>query len=206
VVVFGADAAIEAAANPVVDLQRVQAVISTAGTDLAGAVRLATAAFPETGQRRLVILSDGNQTTGDALQAVLAARPLGVSVDVVPLGAQRGQDVVLQKVVIPNKLKKGQTFDAKIFVRSDRATSANLSLYRDEQLLGTQPVQLQAGKNLFTFPQTLADPGFHSYDVRIDARGDTVPQNNRSAGYATVQGDPTRTGPSPRRCGRPGSR
>ena len=190
VVVFGADAAIESSVSSAVDLQRVQAVISSTGTDLAGAVRLATAAFPETGQRRIVVFSDGNQTTGDALQAVVAARSLGVSVDVVPLGAQRGGDVSLQKVVVPGKLKQGQTFDVKIFVQSDRRTQANLSLYRNDQLLGTQPVDLEPGKNLFSFPQTLASADFYTYDVRLDAPGDTVAENNRSTSYTTVRGEP----------------
>jgi len=190
VVVFGADAAIESSVNPAVDLQRVQAVISSAGTDLAGAVRLATAAFPETGQRRIVVISDGNQTTGDALQAVVAARSLGVSVDVVPLGAQRGGDISLQKVVVPGKLKQGQTFDVKIFVQSDRSTRASLSLYRNNQLLGTQPVDLEPGKNLFSFSQTLTSPDFYTYDVRLDAPGDTVAENNRSTSHTTVRGEP----------------
>lgn len=190
VVVFGADAAIESSANPVVDLPRVQAVVGTGGSDLASAIRLATAAFPETGQRRIVLFSDGNQTVGDSLQAVLAARPLGVSVDVVPLGAERGTGVSVQKVGIPPKLKKGQTFEVKIFAESDTARRANVSLYRNDQLLGTQPVDLQAGKNLFTFPQTLDQTGFHTYDVRIDAAGDSVPQNNRATSYTDVRGDP----------------
>jgi uncharacterized membrane protein len=190
IVVFGADAAIESVASQAVDLQRVQAVISTAGTDLAAAIRLATAAFPETGQRRLLILSDGNQTVGDALQAVLAARSLGISVDVVPLGAERGRDVLVQKVTVPTRLKEGQTFEVKIFAESDRDTRAHLSLYRNDQLLGTQPVALSAGKNLFTFSQTLEEPGFYTYDVAIDAPADTVVQNNRSTTYTAVRGEP----------------
>ncbi|MCC6233352.1 MAG: VWA domain-containing protein [Verrucomicrobiales bacterium] len=190
VVVFGADAAIESAANVAVDLPRVQAVISASGTDLAGAIRLATAAFPETGQRRVVVASDGHQTLGDAVQAAVAARALGVTIDALPLGAERGRDVLVQKVAVPNQLKKGQPFEVKIFVESDRATRANVSLYRQDQLLGTQPVELQAGKNLFTFPQTLDAPGFYSYDVRIDAPGDAVAQNNRSTSYTNVRGEP----------------
>jgi len=190
VVVFGADAAIESSVNAAVDLQRVQAVIASSGTDLAGALRLATAAFPETGQRRIVLFSDGNQTTGDALQAVVAARALDVSLDVVPLGAQRGGDVLIQKLTVPAKLKQGQTFDVKIFVQSDRATRANLTLYRNNQLLGTQPVDLEPGKNLFSFPQTLTAPDFYTYEVRLDAPGDTVAENNRSTSYTTVRGEP----------------
>lgn len=190
VVVFGADAAIESAVNAAVDLQRIQAVVSTAGTDLGGAIRLATAAFPETGQKRIVVLSDGNQTGGDAVAAVVAARSLGVSVDVVPLGARRGGDMSVQKVVVPSRLKEGQTFDVKVFVNSDRAGRADLAFYRNEELLGTQSVELEAGKNLYSLPQTLTQPGFFTYDVRLDSAEDAVAENNRSTGYTTVRGRP----------------
>ncbi|HWI57261.1 MAG TPA: glutamine amidotransferase, partial [Bacillota bacterium] len=53
-----------------------------------------------------------------------------------------------------------------------------------------QKVELAAGKNLFSFPQNLAEPGFYSYDVRVDAPGDPLPQNNRATGFATVRGEP----------------
>lgn len=190
VIVFGADAAIESMPNPVVDLPRVQAVVSGVGSDLAGALRLATAAFPEGGQRRVVVLTDGNTTAGDPLQAALAAKALGVSVDVVPLGASRGNDASIQKVTVPTQLKKGQTFDVKIFVFSDRATRGRLTLFRNEQLLGTQEVELEAGKNLFSFPQTLPEAGFYTYDVRLETPGDAIVQNNRATGYTAVRGEP----------------
>ena len=41
--------------------------------DLAAAIRLGTAAFPESGQKRLVLMTDGNENMGDALNAALAA-------------------------------------------------------------------------------------------------------------------------------------
>src|SRR4029077_11661816 len=90
----------------------------------------------------------------------------------------------------PPKLKKGQSFEAKIFVQADQAQEATVRLYRNEQFLGEQKVQLSAGKNLFTFPQTLSDPGFFSYDVRVDAPGDPLPQNNRASGFTIVRGEP----------------
>src|SRR5207248_6996095 len=95
-----------------------------------------------------------------------------------------------QKVQVPPKLKKGQAFEIKIFVQADQAQSAVVRLYRNEQFLGEQKVELSAGKNLFTFPQTLPDQGFYSYDVRVDAPGDPIPQNNRASGFTTVSGDP----------------
>lgn len=190
VVVFGTQASIESLPNQAVDLQKVQAVVGTDRTDLAAAVRLGTAAFPEIGQKRLVLLTDGNENAGDALSAVLAAKPLGVTVDVMPLGVARAMDISVQKLQLPSRLKRSQSFEAKIFVHADQATTATVRLYRNEEFLGEQKVELAAGKNLFTFPQTLADPGFYSYDVQLDVPGDPLPQNNRASAFTTVQGEP----------------
>jgi uncharacterized membrane protein len=190
VIVFGSEASIESAPNAAVDLQKVQAVVGTERTDLAAAIRLGTAAFPETGQKRLVLLTDGNENAGDAMGAVLAAKVLGVTVDVLPMGVTRDNDVSVQKVQIPGKLKKGQTFDVKIFIQSEQAQAATVRLYRNDEALGEQRVVLAAGKNLFSFPQSLTEPGPYRYDVRVDAPGDPLPQNNRASGFATVRGEP----------------
>jgi Ca-activated chloride channel family protein len=70
VIVFGTEANIETTANAAVDVEKIQAVVGTERTDIAGAIRLGTAAFPEAGQKRLVLMSDGNENIGDALSAV----------------------------------------------------------------------------------------------------------------------------------------
>ena len=55
VIVFGAEASIESTANAAVDVQKIQAVVPTVGTDIAGAIRLGTAAFPENARFHLTI-------------------------------------------------------------------------------------------------------------------------------------------------------
>jgi uncharacterized membrane protein len=190
VIVFGSEANIETTANSAVDVEKIQAVVGTERTDIAGAIRLGTAAFPENGQKRLVLMSDGNENIGDAMTAMLASRDLKVTMDVVPMGITRGNDVAMEKLSVPPKLKKGQVFEVKIFLRSDHATPATLRLYRNDQYLGEQKVELSEGKNLFTFPQTLSEPGFYTYDARVEAAGDTVPQNNRASAFASVKGEP----------------
>ncbi|MBI3417420.1 MAG: VWA domain-containing protein [Verrucomicrobia bacterium] len=190
VIVFGAEASIENTASAATDLEKVQAVVPSVGTDIAAAIRLATAAFPETGQKRIVLLSDGNENIGDAMSALAAAKPLGVSIDVVSLGVARANDVSVQKLSLPGNLKKGQTFEVKIFAQADQAQTATVRLYRNDQPLGEQKVELAAGKNLFTFPQTLTEPGFYAYDVRVEAPGDVTPQNNRASSFTHVRGDP----------------
>lgn len=190
VIVFGSEASIETMPRAAVELKKIQTVIGTERTDVAAAVRLGTAAFPETGQKRLVLVSDGNENAGDALAAVLSAKPLGVSVDVLPLGVARSHDVAVKKVAVPPRLKQGQTFEAKIFIQADTAGPAKVRLLRNDQLLGAKTIDLQPGKNLFTFPQTLTESGFYTYEVQVDAPGDPVPQNNHASAFASVQGNP----------------
>jgi uncharacterized membrane protein len=190
VLVFGTDAAIESSANRAIDLQKINAIVSPERTDIAAAIRLGTAAFPERGQKRLVVISDGNENIGDALVAAAAARPLGVTIDVVPIGADRGNDVSVQKIGLPGRVKKGQTFETKIFVQADKAQTATVRLYRNEQPLGEQKVELSAGKNLFTFPQTLDAPDYYKYTVYVEAAGDGLPQNNQATSFTRVLGEP----------------
>src|SRR5260221_12360629 len=92
VIVFGSEANIETTANSAVDGEKIQAGVGTGRTDIAGAVRPGTAAFPRDGQKRLVLMSDGNENTGDAMTAVLGGRELGGAMDGVALGGGGGNE------------------------------------------------------------------------------------------------------------------
>ena len=189
--VFGTEASIESAANAAVDVEKIQAVVGTERTDMAAAIRLGTAAFPETGQKRLVLMSDGNENIGDAMARCWRPSRWASRWMWCRWACARGNDVSVQKLSMPPKLKKGQTFEVKIFVQADQARPATVRLYRNEQYLGEQKVELSAGKNLFTFPQTLAEPGFYSYDVSGGSAGRHVAaEQSGQRSFTTVRGDP----------------
>ena len=91
VVVFGSSASIESSANAVVDLQKIHSIISSERTDIAGAVRLSAAAFPETGQKRIVLMSDGQSNMGpDPLAMANIAAEHGVRIFTVGVGTPEG--------------------------------------------------------------------------------------------------------------------
>ena len=190
VIAFGAEAALESTPVAADKLDKILSVVGSERTDIASALRLGTAAFPEHGQKRLVLLSDGNENLGDAMASLLAARPLGITLDVIPLGVSRKNDVSIQKLGLPATVKKGQTFEARIFAQADRPQTATLRLYRNEQFYGEQKVELVAGRNLFSFSETLTNAGFYSYSAHLEVADDTLPQNNRAAGFVQVRGEP----------------
>jgi uncharacterized membrane protein/Mg-chelatase subunit ChlD len=191
ILVFGSEASIESSPLSVVRSDtKIYAVVGGDRTDIASAIRLGTAAFPESGQKRLVLVSDGQENVGDAVSAAVAARSLGVSLEVLPLGAVREGDVAVQRVSMPANVKLGQPFEVKIFVEADGAREGAVRLYVNEALRGEQTILLENGKNLLTLPQTLGQPGFHQYEVRVEAAGDGVPRNNRASAFTNVRGDP----------------
>ncbi|RPJ21399.1 MAG: VWA domain-containing protein, partial [Chloroflexi bacterium] len=69
IVVFGADALVERSMSPVRELSAISSVPITSQTDLAEAIQLGLALFPSGYARRMIVLSDGAQTSGDALEA-----------------------------------------------------------------------------------------------------------------------------------------
>jgi Ca-activated chloride channel homolog len=57
--------------------------------------------------------------------------------------------------------------------------------------LGEQEIQVTRGRNVFAFPQTIDEPGFHSYSVELETAGDDIPQNNKGTTFTSVRGDPS---------------
>src|SRR5690606_11203190 len=71
VVVFGADALVETQAREELVFDGVESGPVPHQTDISGGLRLATALLPADRARRIVLLSDGEETRGDAATQVL---------------------------------------------------------------------------------------------------------------------------------------
>lgn len=85
VVVFGADAQVERVMSAMRDLPPIGSQVRSAGTNIEGAIRLGISLFPAEAAKRLVLLSDGLQTIGDAAEASRLAGASDIRLDVVPL-------------------------------------------------------------------------------------------------------------------------
>ncbi|MEW5986777.1 MAG: vWA domain-containing protein, partial [Chloroflexota bacterium] len=111
VVVFGANALVERPMSRLAELAPITSIPQTWQTDLAEAIRLGLALFPAGSARRLVILSDGLATTGDALAAARLAAASGVVIDVLPLSRPPGAaEAWLTEVDAPTRVSQGEGF------------------------------------------------------------------------------------------------
>lgn len=190
VILFGADALIEAPLASELSLDQTASTPVTTYTDLARALRLALAVFPDRYARRIVLLSDGNENLGSALEEAALATAQGVPMDVVPIEQARGAEALLERMVLPNEVKIGEPFELRVVASSQTAQEATLRLFRDHAYIGAQEVSLSPGKNVVVFVQTLEKPGFHTYEARLEPRDDTLSENNRALGFSLVRGRP----------------
>lgn len=191
-VVFGKNPVVDVNTGSLRALGRIYASPDPSASDLAAAIRLASATFGEGTARRIVVLSDGNETAGDAAQAAQAAKMDGIQVDVVkpPAGSGRGAEVVLTDVETPDQVTKGEPFEMRVLADSTAPTTGVIRVDRDGVPVAHMPVNLVKGQNAFVVSQKVEDPGFHAYRAVLEAEGDTDSRNNVGLGFVGVKGRP----------------
>jgi len=191
VVEFGGDSVLGALPSPRGEMPPPAKVADTGHTNLARALRLALASFPNDRQKRVVLFSDGNQNQEDALREARIAGVKDVDVDVVPILAQRGHEVMVDQVIVPPHVRKDARFLVRALVTADAAQDVEVIVYRDGARYARLPAQqLKAGSNVIDVPDMLGDGGTHQYQVTIVPRNpdaDTFAANN--TGYALTQVD-----------------
>ena len=125
---------------------------ASGATDLEAGVAAAVAAAPRGG--RVVVLSDGLQTAGDASRAVASARARNVTIDAVPLAGSGLRDAALTRLDAPAGVHQGDTISLLVTVRSTLVAGATLSVARDGGNAASQDIQLVQGDNPFTLSYT----------------------------------------------------
>ncbi len=190
VVVFGADALVERPLSSDRNLDEVASVPHTHQTDLAAAVRLGMALFSQGAARRMVILTDGRPTVGDAEAALRVAHAQGVEVDLVDLGQAVPVEAWLDRVELPSRLYPGESFTLEVTVHSTGPTEAILTVLSGNRVVARQEVHLAPGSNRFAAPMVAQGSGFLTYRVLLTPASDTYPQNNELAAFTRVEGPP----------------
>ena len=192
IVVFGREAFIELAPSTARKIGKIQTVAPSEFTDISAAIRLGMASLPDGAQKRLVVLSDGNENLGNALDEAFSAASGDIKIDVVPLVSPQRREVLLERLTMPAEAKIGEPLEVKIVARATQTTDGQIKLVRDGKLLGQRGVRLQVGKNVFTFPQTVDESGAATFEARLETRknDDTNAENNRALGFVSVQGKP----------------
>jgi uncharacterized membrane protein len=196
-VLFGADALVERPMMAGADgLGEVASIPRTYQTDLERAIRLGTALFPAGAARRMVILSDGRATLGEAEQAARLAQSQGIQVDVVPLSflpageGEEGVEAWLSSLAAPDRLHQGEAFTLAVTARATDDVDAVLTILAGDRVVAQRAVRLNPGDNTFAVPLTAGEPGFAPFRAYLAPANDVYVQNNALSAFSLVEGPP----------------
>ena len=123
-----------------------------------------------------MIISDGNENRGNALEQALAAKDLGVQIDVLPVEYFYDKEVLVEKVSLPSDVKKGETVNINVVVRASEPTSGTLQVFQKDSdnrsvpAPGNEkpvPVELRRGVNVFTLKQLINEPSFYTFTAEF---------------------------------------
>jgi len=202
VVVFGADAYVEKSMADQIELPEIRSIPSGLNTDLAEAMRLALALFPADTAKRMVVLSDGKQTVGNAEEVARLADATNVQVDYVYLGdpVEESAEVLVMALDVPGTVSEGQRFFPTVTLASSQPDRvADLSLLVAGNVVYREEIQLQQGEHTYPlldengdqFSLILNEPGFVDLRVVVEPHGaDNFSQNNQLSAFTEVTGTP----------------
>ena len=173
-------------------------------TNLAQALKLAQATFPEDSSRRIVVVSDGNENVGDARSIAQVMAEDGIGVDVVPIRLNNRAEIEVDKIALPADIRKSQPFEATVVVNNlAQPVEGDAGLVggtlkvvrrqgRNTETLTETPVELAPGKNVYRFRNEIDEPDFYEYQALFvpddPGRDDVLAQNNRATAFTQVLG------------------
>ncbi len=190
IVAFGKEALVERLPSDLGEIDRLASTPVRSATDIGAALRLASALFPDNSQKRIVLLSDGNDTTGggQAEAALAATRDIRIETRLIGLGAS--DEVLVERLITPSTSNLGDSVEAIAEIRSSVAQPATVRLFVNGQIADTQRLNLEAGITRVVFDIEPTEAGFHTFRVVVEAGRDTFSENDRADSNTIVKGEP----------------
>jgi Ca-activated chloride channel family protein len=167
-----------------------------AATDLAAALSLSYGLFPAGHLRRVLVLSDGVQTDGDALAEVTRAQRFNARISVVPSRRGAPAEIAVRELRLPDRIRVNEPFEVRAMVFASRPSRVQFALQQGEAPNGEEPsrtVDLPRGESEVKFRSIVRVPGDVTYALTAQPApgvADRFRENNRYVTTAVVPGRP----------------
>ncbi|MCB9838598.1 MAG: VWA domain-containing protein [Phycisphaeraceae bacterium] len=172
------------------------------GTNIEEAIRFASAIFPPDAARRIVLISDGVETAGDALAAAVESTDetgAPTPIDIVALNYSTPNEILIESVDSPPNAPEQSTVPVRVVVRSTTAAAGELLLLREGRPIDLSPgrpgvsdhVELHPGANPLTYSVPLPESNVHRFEARFipDSKdADTIAVNNNAESFTITPG------------------
>ncbi|MBR1890938.1 MAG: VWA domain-containing protein [Clostridia bacterium] len=165
----------------------------TSATDLAAAIEYARTLFDNPDTSKIVVVSDGKQTDGDARRAIDNALKQNTKIDFVDLKSYFiGNDLQVVGVTYPDyhvKTEEECVLKADVYCNT-YGGSAMLSMFDNDSLIEEKLINYLPGLNTYEFTHSFANEGLHAIKLKLSGGGadeDDIQLNNGYTSYYELQ-------------------
>ena len=176
-VVFGGDCAESLKA----DLQIADA------TDLSAALDYAAAMLPDDKVGRIVVMSDGRQTDGDAAATAQYLHSQGVRIDTVWVDTSiTTREAQIGAFTGPATAFEGNTVTLNAVIESNSKSTMTLTVQDGQEEVYNRQLTVDDSGTVLAIEVPAGKPGVHSYRLTMQADQDTKVQNNMAVAFVEV--------------------
>jgi uncharacterized membrane protein/uncharacterized protein YegL len=161
------------------------------GTNIEAALQRAASACPASATRRVLLLSDGQETDGDMFRAAANLAQAGVEVSTVALDVPPRPESFIAGVDFPDEIDVSEPFRITLDIFSSIETNATLRTTQNEIREPTRELNLTPGSNKVTLESEVPMPGLRRYSFSLRTEGeDHFSENNEWNEQVRVEGRP----------------
>ena len=158
------------------------------GTNIEAALEAAIASLSPGYVPNIVLISDGNETAGDALKAALAAH---VPISTVTLATRSEPEVQVSSVKLPAQVRQGEPFYVEVVVDANHDDEGTIEVYRGAHRVVSERKPIKKGENRFRFQQTVTAERLANFTASVQGlKEDTLLDNNADSGLVFTSGKP----------------
>ena len=185
VVVFGKDAKLLSDFGEEIIPSVKGSGVDDSATDISGALTFAAELFGEGVIKRMILISDGNETHADAagklISTVETVYASDIYIDAVYLDNNLGEEqkeIQISDVSYPASTYMNHEAQAEVLIQSSYDTGAIAVLYVEGERVSNRAIKLQRGFNVISIDLPTGSTGRYDYRVAVTADGDWCTSNN----------------------------
>lgn len=159
-------------------------------TDLAGGLRVAGALVPTDRASRIVVISDGRPTTGDATSEIDRLRDADIPVDVVTVEPMTPEDLAVVSVDVASRVRTGDRVDVAVSIEATTPQQTSVELRANDEIVGTKVVDAPAGRSEVRFDVAVPEATSIRWRATVAGPANGRTENDRAGASTRIEGVP----------------
>lgn len=190
VISFGKDSQIEAFPSREHGVLAIENEPDGSYTNMESGLTAAISLLSNSTKKRIVLITDGKENTGNSLKLAPTIRKMGIDFKVYKVESQYKNEVALENISLPKNMNIGEEFSIIVTINSNINTRAKLTVFNGREKAFEDMVELQSGSNKFVFRDKASGGGLRNYRAVIEPDVDSLTKNNEASAYTDIKDKP----------------